>query len=401
MAETYKILGQIATSDTTEQELYTSPNNAQTIVTNITAVNRTNTPQTFDVNVSKIPVSSLFAKYIAFGDYSAINSTDGITWTQGLNASLEGQIGSIAQGNGTFVGVQEYANWSFFSTNGINWTSTFLPAFGRWTGVTYGNGVFVSVSYATSTAASSTDGITWTLRTLSGTCGWRSVNFVNNLFIAVGPNDSLGRTTTTSTDGITWTNRTMSHSGGGIYKTVAFGNSVYVAVANGNIASTSTDGITWTQRTLPESGDWSSLAFGNGVFVSGTGGSNYPGKMMTSTNGIAWTIRTIPGSLYYIRGLSFINNTFIALSEGSNQFRSTDGITWTYSSVPYGGYKGLSYSATSSFTSPASKSLYKNITLAANSSRILEPGIVLGASNSITVKGTANTTFSTFGVEIS
>jgi hypothetical protein len=57
MPETYKILGQVATSDTTEKVLYTSPAGTQALITNITAVNRTNTSQTFDVNIYNFVVS--------------------------------------------------------------------------------------------------------------------------------------------------------------------------------------------------------------------------------------------------------------------------------------------------------------------------------------------------------
>ena len=51
MAETYKILGQIAPAGTTETVHYTSPASTQALITNITVTNRTNSSQTFDINV--------------------------------------------------------------------------------------------------------------------------------------------------------------------------------------------------------------------------------------------------------------------------------------------------------------------------------------------------------------
>lgn len=58
MAETYKILGQLATSDTGEYVLYVSPANTQAIITNVTVVNRTSSAQTFDINVYDSVVSN-------------------------------------------------------------------------------------------------------------------------------------------------------------------------------------------------------------------------------------------------------------------------------------------------------------------------------------------------------
>jgi hypothetical protein len=65
---------------------------------------------------------------------------------------------------------------------------------------------------------------------------------------------------------------------------------------------------------------------------------------------------------------------------------------YVYTSVP---------SVSAGYSSPVLNSLYKNTAISANATEILEPGITLGAQNSIVVKGTANITFSVYGVEIS
>ena len=52
MAETYKILGQVApTVSGQEKVLYSSPAATHTLVTNITVTNRSASNQTFDINV--------------------------------------------------------------------------------------------------------------------------------------------------------------------------------------------------------------------------------------------------------------------------------------------------------------------------------------------------------------
>ena len=57
---------------------------------------------------------------------------------------------------------------------------------------------------------------------------------------------------------------------------VAYGNGVFVAVADGSSdAAYSTDGgQTWTASTLPAAVDWASVAYGNGVFVAVADGSS-------------------------------------------------------------------------------------------------------------------------------
>jgi hypothetical protein len=89
----------------------------------------------------------------------------------------------------------------------------------------------------------------------------------------------------------TWTQATLPVNA--TWACVAYGNSVFIAVAGGpsNIAATSTDGITWTQRTLPSSQVWQLVAFGAGVFVAVVRGSNVAA---TSPDGITWTQRTLP-----------------------------------------------------------------------------------------------------------
>jgi hypothetical protein len=52
-------------------------------------------------------------------------------------------------------------------------------------------------------------------------------------------------------------------------------------------------------------------------------------------------------------------------------------------------------------STPSINNIYNTATIQANASEILEPGIVLNAGNTIVVKGTANTTFSVYGTELS
>ena len=92
---------------------------------------------------------------------------------------------------------------------------------------------------------------------------WFSVTYGNGVFVAVN-NTNIAAT---SPDGITWTQRALPVSAN--WQSVTYGNGVFVAVAYGSaIAATSPDGITWTQRALPVSVNWYSVTYGNGVFVT-------------------------------------------------------------------------------------------------------------------------------------
>lgn len=66
MPTTYKILGQVATSATTETDLYTCPAATQTIISTITVCNRGSTDATFRIAVSNNGAATTTKDYIAY-----------------------------------------------------------------------------------------------------------------------------------------------------------------------------------------------------------------------------------------------------------------------------------------------------------------------------------------------
>jgi hypothetical protein len=184
---------------------------------------------------------------------------------------------------------------------------------------------------------------------------------------------------------------------------VGFGNGVFSANAQSTTAAaSSTDGITWTLRTMPAAEQWRKPVFGNGTFVSvGRSGGGTLNAAATSPDGITWTLRTTPdyGSWSTV---AYGNGIFLALAYGNNiSITSTNGISWTKRSVPLADNWITADFISPAYASPAINNLYKNITIAANQSQVLQPGITLGAQNSIVVRGTSNLTFSTYGTELS
>jgi hypothetical protein len=206
-----------------------------------------------------------------------------------------------------------------------NWDLVAVPEANPWNDVCFGLNKFVSVAGAgTNRTMVSSDGRTWVANPASQANTWVSVCFNgSNLFVAVSE-DGTNRVMT-SPDGINWTNRTSISS---LWSQVIFANGQYVAVAvsGTNRVMTSPDGINWTARTAANAFSWKSVAFGNSLYVAVADGAA-PSPVMTSPDGINWTARTaIAGSW---KSICFGNDLFVAVGLSNNCMTSPDGINWT------------------------------------------------------------------------
>ena len=152
----------------------------------------------------------------------------------------------------------------------------------------------------------------------------------------------------TSVDmGVNWTQRTSAADNA--WSSVTYGNSLFVAVAGsgtGNRVMTSTDGLTWTSRTSAVDNAWSSITYGNGLFVAvaQTGTGN---RVMSSPDGITWTTRTSATDSSW-NSVTYGNGRFVAVTStgvGNRVMTSDNGIVWTsrtsaadnlWTSVTYG-----------------------------------------------------------------
>ncbi len=189
-------------------------------------------------------------------------------------------------------------------------------------------------------------GVTWATSTSAANNDWKSVAYGNGLFVAVSQ-DGTGNRVMTSPDGITWTSRTSAANNS--WQSITYGNGLFVAVAydgSGNRVMTSPDGITWTSRTSAANNDWYSVTYGKGLFVavSGSGAGN---RVMTSPDGITWTSRTSAADNTW-KSVTYGNGLFVAVANsgtGNRVMTSSDGITWTirtsaaddyWNSVTYG-----------------------------------------------------------------
>jgi uncharacterized protein (TIGR02145 family) len=162
-----------------------------------------------------------------------------------------------------------------------------------------------------------------------------------------------------SPDGINWTSR--SSAADNSWTSVTYGDGLFVAVSNdgvGNRVMTSPDGVNWTSRVSAADNSWMSVVYGDGLFVAvssdGTGN-----RVMTSPDGINWTSRTsATDNMWY--SVTHGNGLFVAVSYDGNGDRvmtSPDGIDWTlgisaadnyWYSVTYGNglFVAISYDGT-------------------------------------------------------
>ena len=116
------------------------------------------------------------------------------------------------------------------------------------------------------------------------------------------------------------------------WSSVTFGNGLFVAVAGAgtNRVITSPDGINWTGRASSnETNTWISVTYGNGLFVAVADfGTN---RIMTSPDGITWTGRASSNEINAWRSVTYGNGLFVAVAGfGTNRvMTSPDRITWT------------------------------------------------------------------------
>jgi hypothetical protein len=167
----------------------------------------------------------------------------------------------------------------------------------------------------------SEDGIEWALGYAGASKMWRDVAHGDGLFVAVGDGGSIA----TSRDGIQWTSRDLAS--GEYLSAVAYGKGRFVAIGSG-ASFTSPDGVNWTAHSssvldgkyLWDIGYWDSKE----MFVAvGSGGT-----IVTSTDGVNWTVRSSPATLSLHR-IAFREDLAVAVGMGGHIVTSSDGSSWT------------------------------------------------------------------------
>ena len=275
-------------------------------------------------------------------------SSDGMTWTDSLNASsiFGGYVLGMAHNGILWVaggstsnvpgavtlGYSYDANTWVKSPSGNSILTTIVN------GVAFGNGKFVAVGSGPSySIAYSTDGINWTGSAINSFFGAGSsatcVAFSNNTWVAGGTTPETVSLIAYSTNGINWTLASSSAFTSGVTG-IAYNLGTWTAVGYGGTqVAYSTNLSTWTAAT----GNPTFGLLGRGIATDGSkfiacGQTNKP--LFTSTDGINWTTISSLAFTTYKFSISWNNNKWILCQgyTGSTAkciLYSSDGVTWT------------------------------------------------------------------------
>jgi hypothetical protein len=260
--------------------------------------------------------------FVAFANYEGypvclVSQDNGVTWTTPSSIVGAQQSGStsVVYGNGIFVRVASVtAPYVITSFDGLNWTPVIAPA-SSWTSVTYGNGVFVAVANTSPYVMTSTNGVDWSAES-SPNGSWTSVTYANNTFVAVSGNEVM-----ISADGTSWAIVPVKPS------TITYGNGIFVGITPIGVILHSNDGITWLVSSIQASTLWSSISFGNGIFMAVSNNGTYP--VAYSQDGINWSTQTTGFQTTNWGSIAFGQNTFMALNaEGASTMITQFGETF-------------------------------------------------------------------------
>jgi len=106
----------------------------------------------------------------------------------------------------------------------------------------------------------------------------------------------------------------------------------FIKLANSNIAHTSKDGMNWGVIRMPVSGQWTDIAYGNGVYVAVRYINTLYGEVYYSFNLYDWYKANIPAITQGWSEVMFDNGLFVVSATnvaGKYVLESTNGINWT------------------------------------------------------------------------
>ena len=268
-----------------------------------------------------------------------LTSSNGVSWTsQSFGDGGDGALAKVCYGNDLFVAVGSGDSDCpiFTSPDGVHWAG---QAPGIISGlhfslqsVAYGNGIFVATGaadafFSTQPVLTSPDGTNWTIVQIEITASLNAVSFVNGSFALLGqsvePNTAA---LLLSSDGLTWTNCSFAVDDGCSLYSAGYAAGTYVlagSTSKGNALFTSPDLGSWTERDVSVNLNYSTVAYGKGVFVVG----GFDG-IVSSTNGTDWAKlgSEAAGSFF---GVVYDRDEFVAVGIGGAVARSEDGVSWS------------------------------------------------------------------------
>lgn len=436
MADTYKVLGRIAPTNTNAQVLYTVPTGKTAIISSILTTNTTTSDKTFSLysldsepNVSPVPA------FVVFDDdnWSGFAyTTDGMNWYNQRTAAYCQNI--VQVGNALILETNDGLRYS--TDMGATVATLVDPNFttGTWDRrVRLIDNKFFTFSWDNAAmAALSTDGLSWTPVTQgpwdpNSGIYYRSIAVVSTNIGAyvIAYDDSIGEPFCwNTTDGVNWdnANAVLPNNIWGMFDyDSVYNNKRYFKSINNVIFSVdgnsgsgfvdySTDnGVTWGTMDFSgifdgDTGYTFTYANGKFIFVSSTyGGLTY------YTDDFGDTFNSIDngGATDWPASLGYIGGNYTLSKDYNNAIYSTDLITWnnyvssikTDSNDVNNDWTPYSTYIVQPYLPPDNKAIYKESILSANSIESLEPGIILSSGESLLAKTATGVTLTIFGVE--
>jgi len=264
----------------------------------------------------------------------------GTTIAAGNNYQIDTRYGFKTVLDGSFVNrianltsdsnLADFTHETLPATLSRTWnaiTST-VAAGDTWQSVVYGNSVWISVATSGSTRVmrSTDNGVTWTPYNSTFIIDVRTTAFVGQTYLDY-------RTTSVTGSGTGITARTWMAVELNDFRSIAYGNSVWLAVAStgtNRVLRSTDDGVTWSAVAAAEANEWQSVAYGNNVWIAvASTGTN---RVMRSTDdGATWSAVAAAAANEW-QSVAYGNNVWVAVaSTGTNRvMRSTNGgTTWS------------------------------------------------------------------------
>lgn len=248
-----------------------------------------------------------------------------MNWTEKTDWSVtDGNINSVCYGNGLYFATTNNG-LILKSTDGETWTSKEIVSEGNIRDICYCGGKrFIAVDSVDAKYYETTDcWETWKTGRLSsapyGVC------YGNNTAVIVQSWMPIVNTSYISykVDGSsTFTGVSVPKS---TYKSVCYGNGLFVAVGSSGIILTSEDGMTWTQQTSGVTTNLNSVSYGDGLFVV-VGDSE---TVLISWDGITWNQVTFKtGNFYDFCDVTYGYDRFIIVGVGGTIYTFNTDLEW-------------------------------------------------------------------------
>ena len=283
---------------------------------------------------STVCICTFIVFFIAFPYISSADPLD--NWRTILSRPSY-NFGGVTYAGGRFIAVGvDYENGRggliLTSSDGVAWTSTISGITNAFNSVAYAKDLYGGLYVAVGDGAIliSQDAVNWSIIGSDTTAGLNKVIYEGGHFVAVGG------VIVTSSDGVNWSQAPVTDT--------TFPSGIGVAYGNGifdTFGFLSSDGVSWSQIAPAINNTryagyiiFNDIAFGNGIFVvvGGTQNIGFAPPMpiqviITSTDGINWTEQENPG-IEPLYGITFANNTFIAVGGNGTILTSSNGIDW-------------------------------------------------------------------------